>query len=73
MLDLGFGRGEIMHIMDGVISTPLLASATTLAVGAVVLGLKSISPDDIPKIALLAAGFFVVGVLRVPIGRRRLI
>ena len=57
-----------MHIMDGIVSPPLIASVTLVAAGAVVFGLKRVSPDDIPKIALLAAAFFVIGVLRVPIG-----
>lgn len=57
-----------MHIMDGIISTPLLTSATVVSVGAVAFGLKRVAVDDIPKIALLAAAFFVVSVLRVPIG-----
>lgn len=57
-----------MHIMDGIISTPLLTSATVVSVGAVAFGLKRVTVDDIPKIALLAAAFFVVSVLRVPIG-----
>lgn len=57
-----------MHIMDGIISTPLLTSATVVSVGAVAFGLKRVAADDIPKIALLAAAFFVVSVLRVPIG-----
>lgn len=57
-----------MHIMDGIVSTPLLTSATVVSVGVVAFGLKRVAADDIPKIALLAAAFFVVSVLRVPIG-----
>ena len=57
-----------MHIMDGIVSAPLLTGATIAAAGAVAFGLKRVTPDDIPKIALLAAAFFVIGVLRVPIG-----
>ena len=57
-----------MHIMDGVVSSPLVVGAAIVAVGAVCFGLKRIEPDDIPKIALLAAAFFVASVIRVPIG-----
>lgn len=57
-----------MHIMDGVISFPLLVGATIIAASAVSYGLKRVKPDDIPKIALLAAAFFVASVIRVPIG-----
>ncbi len=57
-----------MHIMDGVVSSPLVVGAAVAAVSAVGFGLKRIAPDDIPKIALLAAAFFVASVIRVPIG-----
>lgn len=57
-----------MHIMDGVVSSSLVVGATIVAVSAVGFGLKRIEPDDIPKIALLAAAFFVASVIRVPIG-----
>ena len=57
-----------MHIMDGVVSSPLVVGAAIVAVSAVCFGLKRIEPDDIPKIALLAAAFFVASVIRVPIG-----
>ncbi len=57
-----------MHIMDGVVSSPLVAGATIIAVGAVSFGLKRVAPEDIPKVALLAAAFFVASVIRVPIG-----
>lgn len=57
-----------MHIMDGIVTSPLLAGATIIAVGAVGYGLKRVAPEDIPKIALLAAAFFVASVIRLPIG-----
>lgn len=57
-----------MHIMDGVVSSSLLVGTAVVAVSAVGFGLKRIEPDDIPKIALLAAAFFVASVIRVPIG-----
>lgn len=57
-----------MHIMDGVVTNPLLIGATACSLGLVAYGLKRIQPDDVPKIALLAAAFFVASVIRVPIG-----
>ena len=57
-----------MHLVDGVVSNPLVACASVVAVGAVALGLRRVQPDDVPKIALLSAAFFVASVIRVPIG-----
>jgi len=57
-----------MHLVDGIVSTPLVVSSAIIAAGAVAIGLKRVDPDDVPKIALLSAAFFVASVIRVPIG-----
>ena len=57
-----------MHLVDGIVSTPLVVSSAIIAAGAVAVGLKRVDPDDVPKIALLSAAFFVASVIRVPIG-----
>ncbi len=57
-----------MHLVDGIVSTPLVVSSAVIAAGAVAIGLKRVDPDDVPKIALLSAAFFVASVIRVPIG-----
>ena len=57
-----------MHLVDGIVSTPLVVSSAIIAAGTVAVGLKRVDPDDVPKIALLSAAFFVASVIRVPIG-----
>lgn len=57
-----------MHLVDGVVSNPVVAVATVAAGVAVAIGLRRVQPDDVPKIALLSAAFFVASLIRVPIG-----
>ena len=56
------------HIPDGVLSMPVLVGGAVVAVGAVALGLKRISDRDIPRVAILASGFFALSLFAVPIG-----
>lgn len=57
-----------MHIVDGIVSAPVLIPATALAAAGVVYGMSRVEAEDVPKVALLAATFFVAGLIRVPIG-----
>lgn len=57
-----------MHLVDGIVSNPVVAVATVAAGIGVAVGLKRVAPDDVPKIALLSAAFFVASFIRVPIG-----
>lgn len=57
-----------MHLIDGVVSAPVLIPASAAAAAGVAYGMKKIEPEDVPKIALLAAAFFVASTVRVPIG-----
>lgn len=57
-----------MHLIDGVVSAPVLIPASVAAVAGLAYGMKKIEPEDVPKIALLAAAFFVASTIRVPIG-----
>ncbi|MDB5545324.1 MAG: cobalamin biosynthesis protein CbiM [Hyphomicrobiales bacterium] len=56
------------HIPDGVLSMPVLVGGAAAAVGAVALGLKRISDRDIPRVAILASGFFALSLFAVPVG-----
>lgn len=57
-----------MHISDGILDNRVvILTAATAAVG-VYRGLKILEFDDIPKAALLAAAFFVVGLIHINIG-----
>lgn len=58
-----------MHISDGVISSlPLLAGASAVAAAGVGFGLRKIDPEQVPRVGLLAAVFFVASLIHVPIG-----
>ena len=56
------------HIPDGVLSMPVLVGGAVVAVGTVALGLQRISDRDIPRVAILASGFFALSLFAVPIG-----
>jgi len=56
------------HIPDGVLTWPVSAAGTVIALVAVGVALKTLDDRLIPKTALLAAAFFVVSLIAVPIG-----
>lgn len=57
-----------MHILDGVLSTPVIAITSAAAVGLVAWSLKGTKEDDVPKIALTSAVFFVGSLVHVNVG-----
>jgi len=57
-----------MHISEGVLSGPVLASGATLTAVGVVIGLKKLDYDQIARAGILAAAFFVAALIHVPIG-----
>jgi len=57
-----------MHIVDGVLSPQVLLVGTTAAAGGVAVGLRRLQPDDIPRVGLLSAVFFVASLVHVPVG-----
>jgi cobalt/nickel transport system permease protein len=57
-----------MHLVDGALTTPVIATATVLAAGGVALGLKRLDPERLPRAALLSAAFFVASLIHVPVG-----
>ncbi|SJZ84433.1 cobalt transporter CbiM [Consotaella salsifontis] len=56
------------HIPDGILSAPVLIGGGALCIGGLALALKGLDERDIPKTAILSAGFFVVSLVAVPIG-----
>jgi cobalt/nickel transport system permease protein len=66
---LGKDEGdEIVHISEGVLSAPVLATGALLAAGGVAVGLKMMAPRDVPKVAVMSSAFFVASLIRVPVG-----
>jgi cobalt/nickel transport system permease protein len=57
-----------MHIVDGVLSLPVLATGALLTTGGVALGLRCLEVEQIPRAAVLGACFFVASLVHVPIG-----
>lgn len=57
-----------MHISEGVLSAPVLLTGAVLSLGGLILGLRKIKNEDIPKVAVLSSAFFVASLIHIPIG-----
>ncbi len=57
-----------MHISEGILSGPVLASGAALAMAGTAIGLKKIDYDRIVHVAILASAFFVASLIHVNIG-----
>lgn len=57
-----------MHISEGVLSVPVLISGWGLTLAGTAAGIKKIKNEDIPKVAVLSASFFVTSLIHVPFG-----
>lgn len=57
-----------MHISEGILSGPVLASSMGLAVAGTAIGLKKLDYDRIAQAGILSAAFFVASLIHVPIG-----
>lgn len=57
-----------MHLSEGVLEWPVLASAAALSALGVGLGMRTLTQDRLPAAAVLTAVFFVGGTVHIPIG-----
>ncbi|MDR2443999.1 MAG: cobalt transporter CbiM [Deltaproteobacteria bacterium] len=57
-----------MHISEGVLSIPVLASGAVLTVAGVGLGLRRLNIDNLPKTAVMTAAFFTASFIRLQVG-----
>ncbi|MEH6629849.1 MAG: cobalt transporter CbiM [Halopseudomonas aestusnigri] len=57
-----------MHIVDGALSNPVLIGGGVLAAAGVAYSLKKLEPEDLPRVGVLSAVFFVVSLIHVPLG-----
>lgn len=57
-----------MHISEGVLSAPVLISGTVLTAAGVMVGLKKMKDQDIPRTALISAALFVASLIHIPLG-----
>lgn len=56
------------HIPDGVASIPVLVAGAGLSLGGMALGLRQLTPERLPKAAMLSALFFVASLVHFPVG-----
>ncbi|NNG08361.1 MAG: cobalt transporter CbiM [Desulfobacteraceae bacterium] len=57
-----------MHISEGILATPVLVGGAALTAAGLGVALRKLNNEDIPKVGVLSAGFFVAGLIHVPIG-----
>ncbi len=57
-----------MHISEGVLSWPVLASGAALAAVGTAVGLKRLDYERIARAGILSASFFVASLIHVPLG-----
>lgn len=65
-----YGKGDEarVHVADGVLSPPVVGAAAVAAGGLLWYSVRGLKADDVPRVSLLAAAFFVSSLIRVPIG-----
>jgi cobalt/nickel transport system permease protein len=57
-----------MHISDGVLSMPISIGGYAAAVGISALSVRKMHIDDVPKVSVVTAVFFVASLIHIPIG-----
>ena len=57
-----------VHISDGVLTWPWLAGGFALAGLLAAVAMMQVRDEEIPRIALMTAAFFVASLIHVPIG-----
>lgn len=57
-----------VHLSDGVLTWPWLTAGVQLAIVLLIAALRRIDPDEIPRIALLGAAFFVSSLIHIRVG-----
>lgn len=56
------------HIPDGVLSVPVLAGGAVVTAASLAWSLKRLGEDDLPKVAVVTALFFVASLINVAVG-----
>lgn len=57
-----------MHISEGVLSAPVLLAGAGASAAGIAVGLKKMQDENVPRVALLAAAFFVASLIHLPVG-----
>ena len=56
-----------MHISEGILPLPVLAAGAGLAAAGTFIGLRKLDYEHVPRVGLMAAAFFVVSLIHVPL------
>jgi cobalt/nickel transport system permease protein len=57
-----------MHISEGILNSPILATGAVLTVAGLAVGLKKIDYDELPQVAILSSVFFIATLIHIPLG-----
>ena len=57
-----------MHISEGVLSAPVLATGAVLSFAGVAIGLKKMDYEKLPEVGVRSSVFFVASLIHVPVG-----
>lgn len=57
-----------MHISDGILSTPVIAGGWVVAAGLTAVTMRNMTLEEVPKISVLTAVYFVADLVHVPAG-----
>lgn len=56
------------HLVDGVLSTPVIVVGAAIAIAGTSIGLRRTSGDRLPYCGLMSAAFFLASLVHVPVG-----
>ena len=57
-----------MHIADGILNAPMIAGTGALAATGVAIGLRRMDYDEVPRVAMVSAVYFMATLIRIPVG-----
>ena len=57
-----------MHISEGVLALPVLLAGAGASAAGIAVGLRKMRAEHVPRVALLAAAFFVATLVHLPVG-----
>lgn len=57
-----------MHIVEGVLSPPVLLGGAAIAGVGTYIGLKKIEYENMPRVAVISSTFFVASLIHIPVG-----
>ena len=57
-----------MHLAEGIATGPVLAAGWLTTAAGVTLGLRRLEAEDVPRVGVLSAAFFVASLIHMPVG-----